>query len=274
MSSVPHIIHQIWYQGADQIPDKYKKYQESWKRNHPSWQYRLWDQQQIEDLVKTTDALSQEVYSILPHMIQKIDLAKYLILQRYGGVYADMDMESLRPLDELLEKYPNKKVFISEVDVKCPDHNEFCITMWIISRGKYSTGPYYNNGVLISIKGHPIWSEVLKDVKDNSEQKWYQTKDYYIQDSAGPMTIMRVMKDKEYENYADVQCCPHVFFEPCDKFSREGKCDTSQSYAVHHFANSWMSPFLQSMVYVFYHWQILLIVILVAVAILLFLIRG
>jgi mannosyltransferase OCH1-like enzyme len=81
---IPFRLHQIWFQGADQIPVKYHSFQQSWRHHHPHWDYRLWDQPQIEQLVATCSDLVQSLYYQLPERIQKIDLAKYLILQRYG----------------------------------------------------------------------------------------------------------------------------------------------------------------------------------------------
>ena len=42
------------------------------------------------------------LFDALQLMIEKVDIARYLILHRFGGVYADIDMESLQPLDTLL----------------------------------------------------------------------------------------------------------------------------------------------------------------------------
>ena len=38
-------------------------------------------------------------------MGQKTDIRKYLILYHYGGVVSDLDVESLEPLDEFLQKH-------------------------------------------------------------------------------------------------------------------------------------------------------------------------
>ena len=35
---VPRIIHQSWKD--NNVPEGFKPWQESWKRNHPGWEYR------------------------------------------------------------------------------------------------------------------------------------------------------------------------------------------------------------------------------------------
>lgn len=49
-------IHQIWWQGEDQIPVKYHKNIEAVKKFHPGWKYVLWDQKKIEDLIQNKHA--------------------------------------------------------------------------------------------------------------------------------------------------------------------------------------------------------------------------
>lgn len=272
---IPRIIHQIWFQGENQIPAKYRPYQESWKKNHPQWQYRLWDQKQIEALVDHSSADIQQTYHDLPLMIQKIDFGKYVILQKYGGVYADMDMESMKPLDDLFTNHPTKRLMISEINIGCKGNN-FCIAMWAASRGKYRTGPYYNNAFLASTPGHPFWEAVIQDVahhkKRDGQSTWPQSQDFYIQDSAGPMAITRVLRSG-YAEQDDVFVAPYQLFEPCDKSNHNSNCDTSQAYTVHHYGNSWMSPFLKGVVYTYYNWRLILIVLLLIVAFLIYMLR-
>ncbi len=42
-------------------------------------------------------------YSDFKVTAERSDLFRILVLQREGGVYADMDMEPLQPLDDLIE---------------------------------------------------------------------------------------------------------------------------------------------------------------------------
>ena len=44
---IPHIIHQIWFQGEDNIPKKYPNYSKSWKEMNPKFKYIFWDGEKI-----------------------------------------------------------------------------------------------------------------------------------------------------------------------------------------------------------------------------------
>mmetsp|Transcript_11949 Transcript_11949/g.34641 ORF Transcript_11949/g.34641 Transcript_11949/m.34641 type:complete len:177 (+) Transcript_11949:86-616(+) len=46
---IPKIIHQIWL-GGNQIPPECIPWMESWKRYHPDWEYKLWQDGDLENL--------------------------------------------------------------------------------------------------------------------------------------------------------------------------------------------------------------------------------
>ena len=45
-----------------------------------------------------------QFYDNLSHTILRVDIIRYLFLYQYGGIYADMDVESLQPMDALLTR--------------------------------------------------------------------------------------------------------------------------------------------------------------------------
>ena len=51
MSNIPKIIHQIWFQGEENIPDFHKKYQNICKTMYSDWKYMFWDNTSITDLI-------------------------------------------------------------------------------------------------------------------------------------------------------------------------------------------------------------------------------
>jgi hypothetical protein len=86
---IPRVIHQIWFQGSPNLPEKYRKFQQTWKET-TGFKYEFWDAERIESLL-VYDNKWKETYHSFPTMIQKIDFAKYLILFVHGGIYVDMD---------------------------------------------------------------------------------------------------------------------------------------------------------------------------------------
>ena len=98
---IPLIIHQIWhspeYDRMDGTP-------QSWKSINPDWEYRLWLDQELEDFFAKDYPNLLELYLSFPTNVQRADLARYVLLHRFGGVYADMDTDCLAPLEPLIEK--------------------------------------------------------------------------------------------------------------------------------------------------------------------------
>lgn len=91
---IPRTLHQVWL-GPDPIPPRYLEFLDGWRALHPRWAYRLWtDGDLLGDLGR--------VAALNPVLACKASVVRVYALLRYGGVYADMDVEWNRSLDELL----------------------------------------------------------------------------------------------------------------------------------------------------------------------------
>ena len=95
--SIPPVLHQIWL-GADPYPDAFSAYARGWEELHPGWELRLWTEETIPD-----DVRRREVYETLRNPSERSDILRYELLDRFGGVYLDCDLECRRPLEPLLE---------------------------------------------------------------------------------------------------------------------------------------------------------------------------
>ena len=126
------------------------------------WEYKVWDEKNIDSLVQEFFPHYYEAFNDLQYMILKIDIAKYMIQYVYGGAYLDMDMECLRPLDSLLEKYPTAAIMVSEASL--PPLADNPINRMIEALEKHHFGSV-NNGIIVSEAQHPFFLFVLeKDV--------------------------------------------------------------------------------------------------------------
>lgn len=97
---IPRIIHQIWV-GPKVPPAHFRVFREKWKQLHPDWEYRLWTDSEIEDLnLGLKDLIDQS-----PNYAEKSDIIRAELLDRFGGVYLDVDMDPFRAIDELNQKY-------------------------------------------------------------------------------------------------------------------------------------------------------------------------
>ncbi|KAL3864895.1 hypothetical protein ACJMK2_006542 [Sinanodonta woodiana] len=100
---IPRIIHQTWIDRA--VPINVVAWMKSWSIYHPTWKYVYWTDKTARCLIKDRHMNFLHIYDAYLENIRRADAMRYIILYEFGGVYADMDMESLRSLDVIIEKY-------------------------------------------------------------------------------------------------------------------------------------------------------------------------
>ena len=101
MPAIPKILHFCWK--SEDLPRVMRRYFEKWQRLHGDWDVRLWTDETMRGFVTRAYPRLLPVYDGYPKMIQRADAFRYLVLNRLGGVYADLDVEPLAPIDPLLE---------------------------------------------------------------------------------------------------------------------------------------------------------------------------
>lgn len=92
--TIPKIIHQI-------APSDKSKWHETWDECHNSWllkfpspeyEHKLWnDEEDLENFIRDEFPWFLDIFKKYSRKIQRIDLARYFILFKYGGIYVDMD---------------------------------------------------------------------------------------------------------------------------------------------------------------------------------------
>ncbi|KAL3863733.1 hypothetical protein ACJMK2_005472 [Sinanodonta woodiana] len=100
---IERIIHQTWK--IRDIPVNFWSCVESVRDNHKDWEYRFWTDNSARKLVRQKYSYIFPFYSNYIKGMFRVQAFRYMVLFEYGGVYMDMDMRSLRPVDPLLRKY-------------------------------------------------------------------------------------------------------------------------------------------------------------------------
>ena len=77
-------------------------YRATWATQNPTWEMKLWDDAECALFVATEFPEYLAAYAALPHNVERADFFRYMVVLRYGGVYADIDVECRRPLDPLV----------------------------------------------------------------------------------------------------------------------------------------------------------------------------
>jgi mannosyltransferase OCH1-like enzyme len=74
-----------------------KSYTDTWINLKPEYEYRFFDDIDIMDFLKTDFPGYLEGYNRLKFGASKADLWRYLIISKYGGVYAAIDPKCINP---------------------------------------------------------------------------------------------------------------------------------------------------------------------------------
>lgn len=98
---IPHIIHYCWI-GGKPLPDLEQRCLTSWHEHMPDWEYQWWN----ED---TFDLSSAPLYVRQAYEARKYafvsDYVRLWALEKFGGLYMDVDFLVYRSFDELMDKY-------------------------------------------------------------------------------------------------------------------------------------------------------------------------
>jgi hypothetical protein len=95
------LVHYIWI-GPNSIPSEYLSNLERCKQLNPQYEFKIWGDDESLQLLRDNDYI--EYWSSLPNIITKVCFLRYLILNKYGGVYSDFDINWKISFDVILEK--------------------------------------------------------------------------------------------------------------------------------------------------------------------------
>ena len=97
---IPKLIHYCWF-GRGELNDKAKMCLASWKKLCPDYRIVEWNEDNFD--------VHQNAYTEMCYRERKFaflsDYARLLILHEHGGLYFDVDVEIVKPFDDLLT-YP------------------------------------------------------------------------------------------------------------------------------------------------------------------------
>ena len=95
---IPKIFHTIWF---GKKPYKYPQYLESFKSFHPEWEFHIWTEDNLPEKMMEKKIIEFfKDQSVSPNY--RSDVARFVLLKLFGGVYADHDMECFKKFDEFL----------------------------------------------------------------------------------------------------------------------------------------------------------------------------
>ena len=148
-NTFPKILFQTWKSKTD-IPPNMRYWSSTWKSKHPAYKYILWDDADNRNFVKKEWPHLLEMYDSYDVEIKRADAIRYMFLYTYGGIYADMDFECLKPLDTLLDSYACYDIILGSI--------RSAGISWNVKNS-------IPNAIMISKPRNPFWLRVLDSMK-------------------------------------------------------------------------------------------------------------
>lgn len=102
-ASIPAVIFQTWKSRVE-VPSNYARWMTSFDRMNSSFHHVLWDDDDNRAFIAAYFPWFLPTYDRYPKEIYRADAVRYWFLYAFGGVYADMDAECLKPLTPLLNR--------------------------------------------------------------------------------------------------------------------------------------------------------------------------
>ena len=180
--------------------------------------------------------------------MQRADALRYFILYYYGGIYSDIDLEPVKSIDPILEKYKNKPAILYR------SANSGLIT----------------NDFMISKKGNNFWKKVWNEMLLNYNFSSF-SKHLIVMYSTGPLLI-----DSVYENSSVKKKNAYIihskYINNCD-LSEIKPCYNKEAFLRRYEGNSWHS--IDSIFFNFFytHYKLILIIFILVVIILIIIIE-
>lgn len=98
---IPKIIHYCWF-GGNPLPVLAKKCIDSWRKYLPDYEIKEWNEDNFD--VKAVKYIEQ-AYQRKKYAFVS-DYARFWILYHHGGIYFDIDVELVKPLQPIIDAGP------------------------------------------------------------------------------------------------------------------------------------------------------------------------
>lgn len=208
---IPKIIHYIWL-GNGPMPKVADKCLKSWEKYCPDYEIKRWDESNLDlDLCPYV----REAYDAKKFAFAS-DVLRFQILYELGGIYLDIDVELIKPIDEFLK--------------------EKCFT-------GFETSSLIAPGLILGAEKE---NNDLKNILDSYRDK------HFIKEGVQDTTTVCEIVTKYYEDFGlkredKTQVLENISVYSSEYFSPKSVIDgklriTNKTISIHHYLSSWYTP--------------------------------
>lgn len=237
---IPKIMHHVWF--GDPLAQADQALRATWQKMHPHWRFVLWTDRPANDpravIVTSWHELqvvleqTEERYIVVDvanlafdnriffdtsrNYGERSDIIKYEIVYRVGGVYIDCDFECLKPFDDL----------------------HYCYDFYTGIQPLDTNYAQLGAALFAAHPGHPILQEAVEKI--SADRGFRQ-----IVMRSGPIHFTQAFIAKAGAHNSIDIALPATYFYPCG-YAQKGEDRKNwlrpESFAVHHWAGSWLVP--------------------------------
>ncbi|KAJ7368422.1 glycosyltransferase family 32 protein [Mycena albidolilacea] len=204
---IPRILHQTWKTGT--LPEKWKSISQECRDMMPDYEYMLWTDESSREFIARHYPWFLNTFDDYSYAILRADAIRYFVLYHYGGIYLDLDIGCLRPLDPLLV-YP------------------------VILPKTIPVG--VSNDLMFAEKHHPFLAQTIHNLAtfDHSWILNYPT----VMFSTGPMflSIQHGIYSSQRAPGGNIRILPKSLYGKNAK-----PAEAPHSFFTHHYGSSWHS---------------------------------
>lgn len=193
----------------------------SWRQHLPDWELKSWNERSLElDSPYYQTAIARKQWAFAA------DYARLYLLNRYGGLYLDTDMELIRPLEPLCAACPPQGGIIG-----------------------FETSKMVNLAFVLSQPDQPLLQELMQSL-DNRQQRGESWQPI-------PVTTTEALLQHglqtgndcgAVQSVAGFDIYPSQAFYPYNPYGDPGTVRqlmyadiTPQTYTIHHWEGSWVT---------------------------------
>lgn len=219
---IPKNIHLIFLRKDEPLPELFDICKQRIHVNHPEWHIRLYNEDDAQNLLHQYLPEYFKVYNAFYHNVQKADFLRLALVYLYGGFYMDLDMLSLKPLDEL-RKY---SMVLGEEKTVCQAEQKALNLKHKVRIANYMFG---------GIPQHPFLRRMMDEMAERSTIVLKSQQE--ILDITGPGLITDTYWDN-YSMYSDITLVRNTDKRCKRPYHNEISCHFGD-YAAHLHAGTW-----------------------------------
>lgn len=210
---IPKIIHYIWLGGAP-LPELVEKCIASWQKLCPDYEIKRWDESNLNlDLYPYV----RQAYDAKKYAFAS-DVLRYQIIWENGGIYLDVDVELIKPLDDVLDN----QLFMGF------ESKEY------VAPGLITGAEPKNLHIAKLLAMYENENFILENGQQNLTTICVRTTEY--------LTKLGLKQDNgKIQKIDDITIYPTDCFCPLGYQSRKLK-KTERTYAIHWYMGSWVKP--------------------------------